>query len=50
MNPDLFAVFKMENLSIYASLLFFSILYTPISIIADIFFKVIVSSILYAKV
>ena len=32
-NSDLFEVFKMnpENLSIYASLLFFSILYTPIS-------------------
>ena len=26
MNPDLFAVFKMKNLSIYASLLFFSVL------------------------
>ena len=41
MNPDLFAVFKMENLSIYASLLFFSILYTPISIIAGVFFSII---------
>ena len=33
MNSDLFSVFKMENLSIYASLVFFSILYTPISMI-----------------
>ena len=41
MNPDLFAVFKMENLSIYASLLFFSILYTPISIISGVFFSII---------
>jgi len=41
MSPDLFGVFKMENLSIYASLLFFSILYTPISMIAGIFFSII---------
>ena len=41
MNDNLFAVFKMENLSIYASLLFFSILYTPISMIMNIFFNFI---------
>ena len=41
MNPDLFAVFKMENLSIYASLLFFSILYTPISMIMGFIFSFI---------
>ena len=39
MNDNLFAVFKMENLSIYASLLFFSILYTPISMIMNVFFN-----------
>ena len=32
-NSELFTVFKMENLSIYASLLFFSILYSPIELI-----------------
>jgi len=32
-NPGLFAAFKMENLSIYASLLFFSVLYSPIELI-----------------
>jgi STE24 endopeptidase len=41
MSPDLFSVFRMENLSIYASLLFFSILYTPISMIAGVFFSII---------
>ena len=41
MNPDLFAVFKMESLSIYASLLFFSILYTPISMIMGFIFSFI---------
>mgnify|MGYP001312920381 CR=1 FL=1 len=35
-NPDLFAVFQMENLSIYASLLFFSMLYSPISILSGV--------------
>ena len=32
-NPGLFAAFKMENLSIYASLLFFTVLYSPIELI-----------------
>ena len=32
-NSDLFAAFKMENLSIYASLLFFTILYSPIELL-----------------
>ena len=41
MNPDLFAVFQMENLSTYGSLLFFSMLYAPISILLGIFFMII---------
>tara|TARA_B100000809_G_C14875267_1_gene437067 strand:+ start:43 stop:723 length:681 start_codon:yes stop_codon:yes gene_type:complete len=41
MNADLFAVFKMDNLSIYASLLFFTILYTPISMIMGFLFSYI---------
>ena len=41
MNPDLFEVFGMENLSIYASLLFFTILYTPISMIMGFIFSFI---------
>jgi len=41
MNSDLFAVFKMDNLSIYASLVFFSILYTPISMIMSFTFSFI---------
>ena len=36
-NPGLFAAFRMENLSIYASLIFFSFLYTPIAMIFSIF-------------
>ena len=40
-NPDLFAVFQMDNLSIYASLLFFSMLYAPISMILGIIFTII---------
>lgn len=32
-NPELFEAFGMENLSIYASLLFFSLLYSPIDLI-----------------
>jgi len=35
-NPALFAAFKMEHLSIYASLLFFSFLYTPINLLLSI--------------
>ena len=41
MNPNLFSVFYMENLSIYASLLFFSMLYAPISILLGVFFMMI---------
>jgi len=40
-NKQLFDVFRMEELSIYASLLFFSILYTPISMIMSFFFNYI---------
>ena len=32
-NPELFAAFKMDNLSTYASLLFFSVLFSPIELI-----------------
>ena len=35
-NPRMFAAFRMDNLSIYASLLFFSFLYTPINIILSL--------------
>ncbi|MFC1754745.1 M48 family metallopeptidase [Thermoproteota archaeon] len=35
-NPGLFQAFKMEQLSIYASLIFFGFLYTPISLIIGI--------------
>jgi STE24 endopeptidase len=35
-NSELFAAFKMENLSVYASLLFFGFLYSPISTIIAI--------------
>lgn len=31
-NPEIFAAFRMENISIYASLLFFSFFYTPINL------------------
>ena len=41
MNTDLFSVFQMENLSIYASMLFFSMLYAPISLILGVFFMII---------
>ena len=41
MNPNLFSVFYMENLSIYASLLFFSMLYAPISILLGVFFMMV---------
>ncbi|MBI45839.1 MAG: peptidase M48 [Candidatus Marinimicrobia bacterium] len=39
MNSELFSVFRMENLSVYASLVFFSILYTPISMIMGFMFS-----------
>ena len=35
-NPMLFAAFKMESLSVYASLFFFGFLYTPISMILSV--------------
>ena len=35
-NPGMFAAFRMDNLSIYASLLLFSFLYTPISVILSL--------------
>jgi STE24 endopeptidase len=35
-NPGLFSAFRMENLSIYASLFFFGFLYSPISMIFSI--------------
>ena len=41
MNSDLFAVFGMKSLSVYASLLFFTILYTPISMIMGFLFSFI---------
>ena len=41
MNEGLFSVFYMDNLSIYASLLFFSMLYSPISMITGIIFMII---------
>ena len=41
LNENLFSVFKMDNLSIYASLLFFSMLYAPISMILGVFFSAI---------
>ena len=40
-SPNLFAVFKMENLSIYGSLVFFSILYAPISMLMGFVFNYI---------
>lgn len=35
-NPGMFAAFRMDNLSIYASLLFFSFLYAPVNIILSL--------------
>jgi STE24 endopeptidase len=32
-NPGLFAAFKMDNISIYASLTFFSFIYSPVSMV-----------------
>lgn len=40
-NPELFAAFKMEQLSIYASLTFFSLLYAPISFVLSIFHNIL---------
>ena len=41
LNAELFAVFKMDNISVYASLLFFTMLYAPISLLVGIFFSII---------
>jgi len=41
MNRELFDVFKMQDVSVYASLLFFTILYTPISMIMGFLFSYI---------
>ncbi len=38
-NPLLFEAFSMDNLSIYASLLFFSLLYSPVEFIISIFLQ-----------
>ena len=35
-NPGLFAAFRMEELSVYASLIFFAFLYAPITMIISI--------------
>ena len=42
-NEQLFSVFGMQegNLSIYASLVFFSMLYSPIALIVGVFFSII---------
>ena len=40
-NSSLFEVFQMDNLSVYASLVFFSMLYSPISMIIGIFFTMV---------
>ena len=40
-NPELFAVFKMEELSIYASLLFFGMLYSPVEMVLGFIFNYI---------
>jgi len=37
-NQGLFAAFGMEHVSVYASLIFFGFLYTPISLVLGIFF------------
>lgn len=40
-NPGLFEAFKMEHLSIYASLVFFGFLYTPIEMILSVFTNIL---------
>ncbi len=39
-NPGVFAAFKMEHLSIYASLIFFAFLYSPFSTLLSILFNI----------
>lgn len=38
-NPLLFDAFSMDNLSVYASLLFFSLLYSPVEFIISVFLQ-----------
>lgn len=40
-NKGLFAAFKMQNTSIYASLIFFAFLYAPINLLISIFGKIL---------
>ena len=40
-NEQLFSVFYMDNLSVYASLVFFTMLYSPISMVVGVFFSII---------
>ena len=40
-NPKLFSAFKMENISIYASLFFFSFLYSPVNMLISIYRQVL---------
>jgi len=40
-NEGLFSAFKMQNTSIYASLLFFAFLYAPINMVISIFSKIL---------
>ena len=40
-NTALFDVFSMQETSVYASLVFFSILYTPVSMLMGVFFSII---------
>ena len=35
-NPELFSAFKMDNLSVYASFIFFSLLYSPVSMLLSL--------------
>ncbi|MBI9110797.1 M48 family metallopeptidase [Maridesulfovibrio ferrireducens] len=36
-NKDLFAAFGMQNISIHAGLIFFALLYTPVSVVLSVF-------------
>ncbi|NVM21375.1 MAG: M48 family metallopeptidase [Desulfobacterales bacterium] len=40
-NEGLFSAFRMQNISIYASLIFFAFLYAPINLVVSIFSKMI---------
>ncbi len=40
-NPGLFAAFRMEHLSVYASLLFFGLLYTPVEMLLSVVMNVV---------